>query len=522
MRRALLLLIVLLSGLEIAAQNTMITVGNGHMQGTCTERTSDRGFLFAAYDYYGGQRMVFIKTDSTYATEWAFSTPEPVPYNYQFDPFVIKELPDGSYAVLVASSSTVMRISSSGNLVWRREFCDLTLSTYFYNTYFYGMTVDHRGQIILSGDCLPQPANLGKVGILQAIDTSGTVLWRNQYIFGAGESLVKVTNANDGGFTVVGTTSSPGTHVFFIHTDSVGNMLWTTRYPVPDFEFLTIYDLIQGSDGSYVAVGRTAVLGPGLAMKFDVNGAYQWSRTYGDSTSTWFFDVIETESEYVICGSSSPQPNCGYHGLLMGLNKVNGNKNWHSVLGDPINWSSYHTMYYHVEETATGFLAAGYSDLLYPLNTTDFDAVLVSTDNVGQIPCWNYNHPLPLVPHAPLAAVAPGVNVSPGTFYATWIAPATTSVLSVVGSACPLSVTENDASTRVSIYPNPSDGKFTLQGGDRKLNIEIRNMSGQLLQTNTLTQEANLIDMTDFAAGMYVITVMDENEIIHYEKVIIE
>lgn len=522
MKHFLLVFGFLISLASARGQNTMVTLGNGGMQGTCTQRTADRGFVFGAYDYYSGQKMVFMKTDSLYNTLWAFSTPEPVPYNYQYLPFVMEELSDGSIIVLVAGSSTVMKISPTGGLIWRREYCDLSLSTYFYNSYFYDMTIDHRGQILLVGDCLPQPASQGKLNVIQAIDTSGVVTWRKEYKCSTWEGLSQIVNADDGGFTAIGLTASPGTHAFLIHIDSVGNALWTTRYPVPDFEYLTLYEMIQGKDGSYVTVGRTAVLGPGVAMKFDSNGNYLWSRTYGDSTSTWFFDVIETESEYVICGSSSPAPNCGYHGLLMGLNKNTGNKNWQSVMGDPLNWTTYHTMLYYVEEIPGGYLAGGYSDLMYQPATLPFDAALFYTNGAGQIPCWNYTHPLPLVPHAPLVAVQPNMVVASGNYYATWITPVSTPVTSTLGYACPVGIEEEAADEELFVFPNPAADVVTLSNCKSGETAKLYSASGQLVNEYPLRAGRNTIDVSSQSAGLYLLSVSDGEGTVRNHQLIIE
>ena len=75
----------------------------------------------------------------------------------------------------------------------------------------------------------------------------------------------------------------------------------------------------------------------------------------------------------------------------------------------------------------------------------------------------------------------------------------------------------------ISIYPNPSMGILTIEGGSNIRNIIILNTLGnQLLSVENNGNDYNKtdIDLTTFAKGIYFIQVEENNQIMNYRIVL--
>lgn len=70
-----------------------------------------------------------------------------------------------------------------------------------------------------------------------------------------------------------------------------------------------------------------------------------------------------------------------------------------------------------------------------------------------------------------------------------------------------MTVTEN-AAGNVSVYPNPTNGEFTVQlSGNATAVVEIMNELGQVVNAFNMTSSVRLVDMKNFESGVYFIRV---------------
>lgn len=61
---------------------------------------------------------------------------------------------------------------------------------------------------------------------------------------------------------------------------------------------------------------------------------------------------------------------------------------------------------------------------------------------------------------------------------------------------------------KIKLYPNPSDGKITIDCGENKeLNFLVYNLSGEIILQNVLTRGTNKIDISSLARGIYFIKI---------------
>ncbi|NCC71804.1 MAG: T9SS type A sorting domain-containing protein, partial [Sphingobacteriia bacterium] len=75
----------------------------------------------------------------------------------------------------------------------------------------------------------------------------------------------------------------------------------------------------------------------------------------------------------------------------------------------------------------------------------------------------------------------------------------------------------------VMIYPNPASSFISIETPDRKISsLEIYDQLGQLIISTPLTHEMNRINITDLRPGIYMVKVLDGNQILSVSKLIVK
>jgi hypothetical protein len=145
---------------------------------------------------------------------------------------------------------------------------------------------------------------------LQKIDVDGNVEWANSYDPNTatffGNSVVQTP---DGGYAVLGHHFTfPDYELILIRTDSIGDTLWTKRYPSASTydDYPNSKELINTSDNGFLIAGTTNLSGAGgddmMVIKLDNNGAVQWQKTYGTAGPEEGHCVVELPNGYLLGG----------------------------------------------------------------------------------------------------------------------------------------------------------------------------------------------------------------------------
>jgi len=78
------------------------------------------------------------------------------------------------------------------------------------------------------------------------------------------------------------------------------------------------------------------------------------------------------------------------------------------------------------------------------------------------------------------------------------------------GNILGLSTYEHAFSSKLSVYPNPSQNIFTVTT-DKGLTIKVYDMSGKIVVSKNLVSGNNKLDMSTSVDGVYLMNVTNEN-----------
>lgn len=137
---------------------------------------------------------------------------------------------------------------------------------------------------ILTGNI--DKGNHGTDVYLAKLDAAGGPQWEKKFGGNDEDHGKKVLQTSDGGYIVTGETSSLGSggyDLYVIKIDASGKEVWEKTYGGKGWEIAE--SVAQTIDGGYIIVGRTSSFNNGdfdtYIVKTDANGNQQWEKTFG-------------------------------------------------------------------------------------------------------------------------------------------------------------------------------------------------------------------------------------------------
>ena len=211
----------------------------------------------------------------------------------------------------------------------------------------------------------------------------------NETFGGSGDDVgTFISQTNDGGYIITGTTSSYGvdapfswiikaqyrSDIWLIKTDSQGNKIWDRTFGGlgKDLGFC----VQQTKDGGYIITGCKKLFLIGnydvYLIKTDSEGNKEWEKTFGGSKEDVGFSVVQADDGgYVIAGYTSfPE------GKMVWLIKTdsNGNQQWDRTIGRKDSEAA------SIQQAKDGgYIVAGYTT---PFGTNK-DVWLIKTNSEG-------------------------------------------------------------------------------------------------------------------------------------------
>lgn len=170
--------------------------------------------------------------------------------------------------------------------------------------------------IVLAFGLGPSSPDTGRVGLIK-LDTSGNIIWQNDYSHYKNSDGYSLLLTNDNGFLLSGgcyvqnpsgDTNFYWTRTMIIKVDSIGNEQWNIPYGIANYFYSRGGGARQYLDGNYLEVctHRDSVNPSYIAwtylIKADASGNVQWGRQIGDSAKgEWDLDILAlNDSESVI------------------------------------------------------------------------------------------------------------------------------------------------------------------------------------------------------------------------------
>ncbi|MEO0115912.1 MAG: hypothetical protein ABIK97_00035 [candidate division WOR-3 bacterium] len=279
--------------------------------GYSVQLTSDGGYIIAGetYSLGAGEADVYlIKTDELGNLIWQKT------YGGIYNDWgrSVQPTPDGGYIVVGSTQSFgageydvyLIKIDAFGNEIWHKTFGG--------RDYDYGYSVQQTsdGGYLIVGSTSSFGGSGSDIYLIKT-DEGGNEIWSQVFNIGSYDHGYSLQRTPDGGCVIVGTTYSSQKEeydIFLIKTDGIGNLIWKRTYGGNYDEFG--YSIEVTSDGGYVIVGATSSFGAGefdlYLIKTDNLGNEIWEKTFGGDACDYGSSVKPTlDGGYIIVGRTT-------------------------------------------------------------------------------------------------------------------------------------------------------------------------------------------------------------------------
>ncbi|MFL5765673.1 MAG: T9SS type A sorting domain-containing protein [Bacteroidia bacterium] len=225
----------------------------------------------------------------------------------------------------------LVKTDFNGDLLWTKTYGGAGTD------YGYCIGITSDDGYIICGNTMSFGAGGEDVYLIKT-DFSGNALWSKTYGSTGDETGFSVQQTTDGGYVIIGNTySAAGYDFHVIKTDVNGDTLWTKTVGGPGDEISGTGQ--QTSDGGYIIVGTTSSYGSGgydiCVIKTDITGAILWTKTYGGTGDDNGYRITQTnDGGYLVTGAENSFSAGSYDGYLLKID-VNGAIQWTRSFGGP-------------------------------------------------------------------------------------------------------------------------------------------------------------------------------------------
>jgi hypothetical protein len=355
--------------------------GSGIDESYSVQKTTDGGYIIIGYTTssgVGNEDVWIIKTNASGDTLWT-KTFGGSDHDYGR---AVHQTTDGGYIIAGYTSSFgagsydvwLIKTNSSGDTLWTKTFGGSTLDI--------GNSVlqSNDGGYLIAGFTSSFGAGGYDVWLIKT-NSSGDTLWTKTLGGSYSDYCSSVKQTTDGGYIIVGYTSSLGVgsyDVWLIKTTSSGDTLWSKTFGGSDDDYGS--SVQQTTDGGYIITGSTSSFGAGLyrdvwLIKTSSSGETLWSKTFGGSFDDYGSSVQQTTDDgYIITGFTSSFGAGGKDAWLIKTN-ASGDTLWTKTFGgsdDDYGRS--------VLQTADdGYIITGYKDI-FGAGNSDVWLIKTTTD----------------------------------------------------------------------------------------------------------------------------------------------
>ncbi|MCF8257151.1 MAG: hypothetical protein K9J06_06340 [Flavobacteriales bacterium] len=204
--------------------------------------------------------------------------------------------------------------------------------------------------------------------LLMRTDLNGEPIWSRQIateLYAEGEGLARTA---DGGLILVGShpIAPMVKNLLLVRTDSEGHVLWQRSYGGAMNDIGR--GVIQLHDGSFMVIGTTSSLGPGVAcmyvLKVDAQGNELWSKAFGGISLDGGSDLTQLDAyQVVLLGFTESLGAGGRDQWLVGMS-LDGDSLWSRTVGG----TGYEESQGFASLPDGGFLLCGHSSSIDPVH----------------------------------------------------------------------------------------------------------------------------------------------------------
>jgi len=220
----------------------------------------------------------------------------------------------------------------------------------------------------------------------QSLDAmGGAFAWSKNYGGVGSDVAYSVVQTSDDGYTLAGYTTSSGVSgdIWLVKTDSSGEILWSNNYGGSGTE--GAFSVVQTFDGGYALAGYNWSVAAAnydfCLVKTDPTGALEWSKNYGLTDDEIAYSFVQSsDGGYVLAGFNS---SAGYYDFCLVKTDSTGVLEWSRNYG----WAGDERAYSMVQTTDGGYALAGYNTSI----AGNYDFCLVKTDPTGTLE-WSRNY----------------------------------------------------------------------------------------------------------------------------------
>lgn len=500
------------------AQVTFQKVSGGSSTdwGFCTQQTSDGGYITVGQTQSSGagqNDVSLIKFDSVGAIVWSKTYGGPDSEGG----VSVQQTTDGGFIIVGNTSGygagfidvLLLKTDSNGNLLWTKTFGESLEES--------GRSVKQTsdGGYIITGSI--QSFIFGGFNTyLIKTDGLGNLQWTKSFGLTNADYGNCVEETIDGGFIIVGTWQSPSLEeVYVIKTDALGNILWTNAYGFIQYDYGEYIE--QTLDGGYIITGSTQGFGKFelFLLKIDGLGNYQWAKRIGDNCSA---NCVRQTSDggYVFTGYVAEDFASTALNVLLAKTDSLGDLAWSYSYGGSGYTDDEGVSFQKTNDR--GYVITGYTKSFGSgLN----DMYLIKTDSMGIANC-NQNtitmNNISVIPSPPTSTPTPAFVNSEGI--------STSPTLQAGGGSFSTTICSSGINypptTVANISATISNGLFIFSNllvGD---NIEIFNVTGQLVSQSFTSGSIQIVDLTSKSKGVYFYRVFSGTEILLNGKIVLQ
>ena len=262
------------------------------------------------------------------------------------------------------------KLSSSGELLWEQTYIPSTSCNWQPSKLAW--TSDSCFLIAGTAQYYLATPSYNSVFLVKT-DSSGNLLWHNEYGRNRTFTIHSVKTTLDNGFIIVSEVFDDE-YVFgatyLVRTDSLGDTLWTKV-----LEDEICFDVIQADINGYIFVGNTGRLL--VVIRTDAEGNTLWTKSYGNLTESAFpTSIVKTNDNHFAIGANV-WSGARVYGWLLKIDDE-GDTLWTAKYDD----LDYICPYSMVMDSYSGFVMTGAQQ--DPI-TYELDLYIAKTDSFGKI-----------------------------------------------------------------------------------------------------------------------------------------